>query len=116
MCYLHDTPNYYKKTFYIFFQPSIRMNGNSKKFEDKKMRTRIYKNKKLFNIHDLDISKILVSKKESYGKKNSLKCFIQYNDDDVTRPLCIKLPQMIGYVKNFDSNKTMPLKVNDNKL
>ena len=27
-----------------------------------------------------------------------------------------KLPQMIGYVKNFDSNKTMSFKVGDNKL
>ena len=39
--------------------------------------------------------------------KNSLKYFIGYNDDDVIRPICINLPQMIGYVKNFDSNKTM---------
>ena len=27
-----------------------------------------------------------------------------------------KLPQTIGYVKNFDSNKTMSFKVGDNKL
>ena len=39
-----------------------------------------------------------------------------YNDDDAIRPLCIKLPQMIAYVKNFDSNKTMSFKVVDNKL
>ena len=32
------------------------------------------------------------------------------------RPLCIKLPRMIGYVKCFDSNKTMSFKVSDNKL
>ena len=38
-----------------------------------------------------------------YGAKNSLKYFIGYNDDDVIRPLCIKLPQMIGYVKVFDN-------------
>ena len=75
-----------------------------------------YKNKKLFNLHDLDVNKILVSKKESYGTKNSLKYFIGYNDDDVIRPLCIKLPQMIGYVKQFDSNKTMSFKVGDNQL
>ena len=49
-------------------------------------------------------------------QKNSLKYFIGYNDDDVVRPLCIKLPQMIGYVKHFDSNKTMSFKVSDNKL
>ena len=42
-------------------------------------------------------------------QKNSLQYFIGYNDDDVIGPLCIKLPQMIGYVKNFDSNKTMSL-------
>ena len=29
---------------------------------------------------------MLVSKKESYGTKNSLKYFIGYNDDDVIRP------------------------------
>ena len=49
-------------------------------------------------------------------KKNSIKYFIGYNDDDVIRPLFIKLPQMIGYVKCFDSNKTMSFKVTDNEL
>ena len=49
-------------------------------------------------------------------KKTSLKYFIRYNDDDVIRPLCIKLSQIIGYVKCFDSNKTMSSKVTDKKL
>ena len=93
------------------------MNGNSINFDDKKINKSIfYKNKKLFNIHDLDVNKILVSKKESYGTKNSLKYFIEYNDDDVIRPLCIKLPQMIGYVKNFDNNEIKSFKVSDNNL
>ena len=59
---------------------------------------------------------MLVSQKESYGTKNSLKYFLGYNDDDSIRPLCIKLPQMIGYVKHFDSNKTMSFKASDSKL
>ena len=67
-------------------------------------------------MHDLDVNKILISKKESYGTKNSLKYFIGYDDDDALRLLCIKLPQMIGYVKNFDNNKAMSFKVSDNKL
>ena len=67
-------------------------------------------------MHELDANKLLVSKKESYGTKNSLKYFIGYNDNDVIRPLCIKLPQMIGYVKHFDSNKRMSFKVGDNNL
>ena len=81
------------------------------------------KNKKLFNIYGIDVNRILISKKEPYGKKTSFKYFTGYNDDDddddddnVIRPLCIKLNQMIGYVKCFDSNKTMYFKVNDNNL
>ena len=93
------------------------MSGKSINFDDKNInRSTFYKNKKLFNIHDLDVNKMLVSKKESYGTKHSLRYFIGYNDDDVIRPSCIKLPQMIGYVKHFDSNKTISFKVGDNKL
>ena len=93
------------------------MTGKSINFEDKKInKGNFYKNKELFNIHDLDVNKVLVSEIESHGTKNSLKYFIGYNDDDAIRPLCIKFPQMIGYVKNFDSNKTMSFKVSDNEL
>ena len=79
-------------------------------------KSNFYKNKKLFNLNDIDVKKILVCKKESYGTKNPHKYFIGYNDGDAIRPLGIILPQMIGYVKHFDSNKTMPFKVSDNKL
>ena len=93
------------------------MSGKSINFGDKKINnSNFYKNKKLFKIQDMDIDKILASKKESYRTKNSLKCFIGYNDDDVIRPLFAKLPQMIGYVKRFDSNKKMYFKASDNKL
>ena len=93
------------------------MSGKSINFDDKKInKSSFYKNKKLFSLNDIDASKILVSKKESYGTKNSLKCFIGYNDGDVIRQLCIIFPQMIGYVKHFDSNKTMSFTVSDNKL
>ena len=55
-------------------------------------------------------------KKESYGRKRSFKHLIGYNNNDFIRPLCTKIPQMIRYVKHFDSNKTMCFKVNDNRL
>ena len=104
------------KNFLLFFQLSIRLNGKSINFEDNKIsKSTFYKNKKLFNIHDLDANKILVIC-PSYGTKNSFKYFIGYNDDDVIRPLYIKLSKMIAYVKHFDSNKTMSSKVSDNKL
>ena len=61
------------------------------------------------------LTKYQFPKKEPYGTNNGIKYFIEYNDD-VIRPLCIKLPQMIGYVKCFDSNKTMSFKTIENKL
>ena len=93
------------------------MSGKSINFDDKKInKSNFYKIKKLFNLNDIDANKMLVSKKDSYGTKNLLKNFIGYNDDHVLGPLCIILPQMIDYVKHFDSNKTMSFKVSDNKL
>ena len=60
------------------------MSGKRINFDDKKKisKSNFYKSKKLFNIFDLDVNKILVSKTKSYSKKNSLKYFIGYNDDD----------------------------------
>ena len=60
----------------------------------KKIRkSNFYKNKKINNIEDINVDNILVSKKEPYGTKNSFKYFIGYNDNDIIRPLCIKLSQ-----------------------
>ena len=93
------------------------MSGKNIIFDDKKIsKSNFYKNKKLSKIDDVDINKTLVSQKEPYGKKSSFKYFIGYNDNDVIRPLCVKLPQMITYVKCFDSNKTMSCKGSNNKM
>ena len=75
-----------------------------------------YKNKKVIKVDYFDVNKILVPKEEPYGSKNSFKYFIGYNDNDVIRPLCIKLPQMIEYIKNFESNTTMSSKISDKQL
>ena len=57
------------------------------KFDDKKiLKSHFYNNIKPFHIDDIDVNKILVSKKEPYGKNNALKYFIGYNDNDVIRP------------------------------
>ena len=85
--------------------------------DDKKIKkTEFYKNKKVFQIDDIDANKILVSKKEPYDTKNTLKYFIGYNDNDVIRPLCLRLPQMTGYAKKFNQNATMSFRVNDKQL
>ena len=79
-------------------------------------KSNFFKNKKPFNKDHIDVNKILISKKEHYGKKSSFKYFIGYSGNDDIRPLCMRLPQMIGYAKYFDSSKTMSFKITDKKL
>ena len=77
----------------------IGMSGKSINFDDKKIkRSDFYKNKKVYQIDNIDVNKILVSKKEPYGTKNSFKYFIGYNDNDVIRPLYVGLPQILNWL------------------
>ena len=69
------------------------MSGKNMNFDDKKINnSEFYKNKKVFQIDDADVNRILVSRKEPYGTNNAFKYLIGYNDNDVIRPLCIRLP------------------------
>ena len=84
-------------------------NGNSINFDDKKIKiSRFYKNKnkQIFNIDSIDVDKVLMSKKVSYGKNNSFKYFIGYNDHEIIRPLFSKHPQTISYINKFKDKKT----------
>ena len=101
------------------------MSGNSINFDDKKIKISNFyknKNKKIFNIDGIDVNKILVSKKVSYGKNNSFKYFIEYNDNDIIRSLFVKLPQATSYINRFKDKKTkmitttMSLMVKDKQL
>ena len=48
------------------------MSGKNIIFDDRKInRSHFYQNKTLFNVEDIDVNKILISKKEPYGKKSS---------------------------------------------
>ena len=69
---------------------------------------------KIFNIDDIDVNKILVSKKEQYGKYNSSKYFVGYNDNDVIRPLYLFISQTTEYINKFEKKKiTMSLMIKD---
>ena len=61
------------------------MSKNSINFDNKNIKKSDFynKNKKIFNIDDIDVNKILVSKKDQYDKYNSFKYFIGYNDNDI---------------------------------
>ena len=81
----------------------------------------------MFDINNIDINKISVSKNEKYGKYNSFKHFTGYNDNGIIKPLYLELPQMTGYINKCNENKnenknknkntiTMSLKIKDKKL
>ena len=58
------------------------MSGKNIISNDKKInKSNFYKNKTLFSIYDIDVDKLLISIKERYGKKSSLKYSLGYNDD-----------------------------------
>ena len=81
------------------------MSGNKINFDNKKKRKNksdFCNSKKIFNIDDIDVNKILVSTKEQYGNYNSFKYFIGYNDSDIIRPLCLKVSQMTGFNNKFN--------------
>ena len=81
------TQNHFKKIL-LFFSSSIRMSGKNVNFGDKEiLKSGFYKNKKVIKIDDIDVNKILISKEELYGTKNSFKYFIGYNYNNVMRPL-----------------------------
>ena len=84
--------------------------------ETKNQKIGFYKNKKVTKIYKIDVNKILVSKEEPYGTKNWFKYFIRWNESNVIRPLCIKLSQMIGCVREFIGNATMSFKINNKQL
>ena len=77
------------------------MSGLSIIFNDKKIKKNIfYRSRKPFDVSDIDVNRIVISKEVVYGTKNSLKYFIGYfGEDDVIRPLLLALPQMIGYLR-----------------
>ena len=103
--------NYYKK-FFTFFLYIYKNEHREHKFWRQKNKKKGHLQKQ---IDDVDVNKILVSKKEPYGTKNTFKYFIGYNDY-VIRSLCLRLPQMTGYAKKSNENATMSFRANNKHL
>ena len=86
-------------------------------FGDKKINKKDFynNNKKQFNIEDIDINKILISKPETY-ENNMRKHIIGYNDNTIS-PLILFLPKMTGYLNIFkDGTKKMSFFTNNNEF
>ena len=95
-----------KEFLLLFFTVYKNEWKEHKLWQQKYQKSNFYnKNKKIFNIDDTDVNKILVSKKEQYGKYDSSKYFIGYNANGVIRPLYLFLSETTDYINKFDKNK-----------
>ena len=66
--------------FFLLLFNAYKKSTKNVNFDDKKIKKNdFYKNKKVLQIDDIDVNKILVSKNEPYGTKNALKYFIGYD-------------------------------------
>ena len=92
------------------------MSEKTTNFGDKKINKKdFYNNKKQFNIEDIDINKILISKPETY-ENNMRKYIIGYNDNTIS-PLQLFLPKMIGYLNIFkDGARKMSFFTDNNEF
>ena len=95
------------------------MNRNNINFDNNNIKKSEFYNKdiKIFNIDDTDVNNILLSKKEQYGKLNSFKYFIGYNDNDIIRPLYLFISVTTEYINKFEKNEiTIFLTIKDKQL
>ena len=91
---------------------------NKLNFEDiEESKKEFYDSKKEVPLDLIDINKVVVSNKTK-GNNEASKYFIGYMDDisDITS-LCIVLPQMSRYIKNFENGgKNMSFKIEGDKV
>ena len=92
------------------------MSENTINFGDKKINKKdFYNDKNQFNIEDIGINKILISKPETY-ENNMRKYIIGYNDNTIS-PLQLFLPKMTDYLNNFkDGARIMSFFTNNNEF
>ena len=76
---------------------------------------RFHQYKSSILIDNIDINKIVVSNKISFGK-NNFKYFIGYKDAKKLRPLCTFLPKIRAYRTDFVKNKCMSFLIKGEKL
>ena len=84
------------------------------KFGDIEIQKQIFhQHKEPISIKNIDINKIVVSNKVSFGKE-AFKYFIGYKDAKKVRPLCIFLPKMSACRKDVDETEYKSFLIKNN--
>ena len=79
------------------------MSEKTLKFNNIKVNEKeFHRARKAIDLDLVDADKIVVSDRFKHSEEGS-KYFIGYQENEIVKPLCIILPQMIGYIKYFDN-------------
>ena len=71
------------------------------------------KSKQAIDLDLVNVDQIVVSDKFKHSDE-SFKYFVGYQEDETVKPLCIILPQMMGYIKYFENGgKNMSFLIKD---
>ena len=82
------------------------MSRQTLKFDNIEVNKRkIYASRQAIDLNLVEIKKIVISDKFKHSDKG-FKYFIGYKDDNISRPLCITLPQMSEDIKCFENGGT----------
>ena len=76
---------------------------------------KFYQHKHSVSIYDIDINKILVPNKAFWVRKG-FKHFIGYKDCRKIRPLCVMLPKISAYWRDFNETKYISFLIKNDKL
>ena len=61
-----------------------------------------HRSKQAIELDLVDTGKIVISDRFKQGKEG-FEYFVDYQEDEIVKPLCIILPQMNGYIKYFEN-------------
>ena len=65
-------------------------------------KNKLYRHKTPIDLGDVDIEKVLVSKKISFGENNYKYYIVYLQNGNKVKPLNIMLPKTSAYVKSYD--------------
>ena len=83
------------------------------------IKTAFQKKTTSINLNEIEINRIALFDKTSYGNKSSFKRYIGYKHkgEALLSPLNVKLPQLIGYAEHFNNgDKLINFLVTDKEL
>ena len=84
------------------------MNEKTLKFNNIRLNKKeFHKSKQPIDLRLVTVDQIVISDKFKHSD-DGFKYFIGYQEGEIVRPLCIILPQMIGYIKYFENSGKNP--------